>query len=185
MALIEFYNKYFLINLKDYPNIGFDMQINVVLFCFLIGLIVTTVIYNYKTEGNTRLIKRLQRLEATNEENAKTLDELNLNNFNSRQTLSGSGRISKIISRVGAEKMSYEEYKAAIKNKDYREEKINFKEARFYINEDGIDEATRIAESNNTSPINTVLYCILMVTIYVFIMFLMPSILTLINNFLG
>ncbi len=185
MALIDFYNKYFLINLNEYPNIGIDLEINKILFCFLVGMVVTTIIFNYRTEGNSRLIKKLLRYESTCEENAKTLGELGLDNFNSRLTLSGNSRINKIISRVGAKKMTYEEYTAAVKSKEYKEEKINFETAKFYINEDGLESAKRISETNNTSLINTVLMCVLMVTIYVFIMFLMPSILTLINNILG
>ena len=185
MSLIELYNKYFLINLNDYPNIGLDLQINKVLFCFLLGLIITTVIFNYRTEGNSRLIKKLLRYDSTNEENAKTLDELGLNNFNSRLSLSGSGRISKLVLRLGAKEMSYEEYTAAIKDKKYKEEKIDFKTAKFYLNESSLEEAKRISETNSSSLINTVLLCVLMITFYVLIMFLMPSILTLINNILG
>ena len=185
MSLYEFYNKYFLINTNEFPNIGMDLEINKILFCFLLGLIVTTVIYNYRTEGNSRLIKKLLRYEAFSEDNAKTLDELGLNNFNSRLSLSGSGRIKKIISRVGETAMSFEEYTEALKNKSYKEEKIDFKEARFYLNEKSLEDEKRIAETNNTSLLNTILLCVLMTTVYVFVMFLMPSILTVINNVLA
>ena len=185
MTLIEFYNKYFLINLNEFSNIGIDLEINKILFCFLIGIIVATVVVNYRNAGNVRLIRSLIRQEAFDEESAKTLTELNINNFNSKLSLKGEGKIAKIVKRVGAKELSYEEYKDAVKSKDYEEEKIDFETARFYIKDDAKDQAKRISESNTTSVLNTVLFCVLLVTIYVFIMFLMPSILTFLNNILG
>ena len=185
MTLIEFYNKYFIINLSDYPNIGIDLQINVVLFCFLIGMIVTTLIINYRTETNLTLIKKLLRYEANSEENAKTLSEIGFYTAMAKLTLRGSGRIKKLISRVGEKQMTYEEYVEAIKDKKYKEEEIDFENARFYIKEESLDEAVKISETNTTSLVNTILLCVLMVAIYVFLMFLMPSILTLVNNILA
>lgn len=185
MTLIEFYNKYFLINLLDYPNIGIDLQINVILFCFLIGLIVTTVIINLRNEAVTRLIKKLLRYESLNEENAKTLTDLGINNAITRSTLMGSSRIAKIISRVGAIQMTYEEYVEAIKDKKYKEEKIDFNTASFYISEENYEEAVSFTEADTTSPLNTALLCLLMTAIYVFLMFLMPSILSIIDGMLA
>lgn len=185
MTLLEFYQEYFLINLKDYPNIGLDIEINKLLLCFLIGLIVATVVVNYRNSGNILLIKRLIRFESISEDSAKTLDELKINSFIVRHTLSSNGRLKKIVKRVGEKDLTYEEYSAMIKQKGYKEEKIDFENAKFFIREESLNEATRLSETTTTSPLNTVLFCVLLVAIYVFVMFLMPSILNLINSFLG
>ena len=184
MTLFDIYHDFFLINLNEFSNIGLDLEINKILFYFLIGIIVTTIIYNYRTAGNVTLIKRLVRNESFSEDNAKTLDELKINTLNTRLA-ANSVRLKRIIKRVGQKEMTYEEYTAAIKQKGYKEEKIDFSSAKFYIHENAIDEAKKLTETNGPTVINTALYCVLMLAVYVFVMFLMPSILTLINNILG
>ena len=185
MTLIEFYNKYFLVNLKDYHNLKLDLEISKVLFCFLLGIIVTMIVINYRASGNIKLIKKLLRHECFNEEAAKTLDELCINTFNSRLSLTGSGRIKKIIKRVGEKELTYEEYVENLKNKEYKAEKIDFVNAKFYIDENSINEANIISESKSSNLISTILLIIMLIAIYVLVLFFMPSILTLINNLMG
>ena len=181
---MEFYQKYFLINLKDYSNIGIDLEITKVLFAFLIALICTTVAINFIKSSIRTLIKQLIRREAFSEDSALTLAELGLNVFKIRTVIQSSGRLSKIIARVGEVNYTYEEYTELLKNKDFKDE-INFDDAKFYIRENGRDSATRIYEENDSSVLQTVLLCLLMVAIFVCIMLLMPTILTGINNLLG
>ena len=276
MTLVEIYNRFFLVNLNDFPNIGIDLEINKVLFCFLIGVIVTTVVFNYRTSINSAIIKKLIRYESNSKESAKTLDDLGLDKYSVRNTLSSSGgRLAKIVLRtdntdnISAEgeedkeadvstgkseitddsKEKREELNADIKtiiesseekheiatsegetdtaDADYElskekaevgkvvdvdenndshkdnvkapkfgrskskkkaelyEEKIDFKTAKFYLNPEKLADAQKIADNGGATVLNTILSCLLMVSFYVFIMFLMPSILSLINNFLG
>ena len=222
--------------------------------------------------GKTTLIKKLIRHESKNAENAKTLDELGINNFGTRQALSSTGgRLAKLIVRIDENSVSTEKVdienesnsendlsqaddsesfsaeniadeqnsdsdkttckdksaaqnivtdkitlgsedqdllkekeatetfetindesfiagKSRSKNRKsnkYIEEKIDFTMAKFYLNQESISDASKLAEAGGATIFHTILSCLLMVSIYVFIMFLMPSILTFINNFLG
>lgn len=185
MSLPELYNKYFLVNLNDYSNIEIDFEINKILFFFFVGIIFATIIVNLSREVNTAIIKALMRHEVYTEEDAKTLSDLKLNKFTARMALSSSSRLSKLVKRVGAKEYTYEEYSALIKEKGFKEEKIDFENAKFYLSEEGIDDAKRIAEANVTSPLNTILFCLLLLAVYVCLMFTIPEILTFINKFLA
>lgn len=185
---MEFYNfirAYFLVNLNDYPNIGIDLEITKVLFCFTIGLIVTTIVVSYiKIQINT-LIKKLIRYEATEEENAKDLEKLGMKPIEARVAFLAKSRISKIIYYKGQKEYTYEEYSKLIKTKGFKEEKIDFKTAEFYIKPDKLDEAKRIIDVPSTSVLSIVLLCILIIAIFTCIMLVMPELLSFINSIVG
>ncbi|MBQ8322108.1 MAG: hypothetical protein IJX92_07070 [Clostridia bacterium] len=183
--MYSFYKKYFLINLKDYPNLNLDLEINVLLFYFLIGILVSTVIINYRRQKMQSLLRQLVRHEATDEQRARSLREIKFDTKVIRYLLSREGQLTKMVSHVGEKKYTYEEYIALTKSKSLKEEKINFDVARFYIKPDGLDRAKRIIESGNYSLLNTLLLCLLVVAIYICIALLMPAILSFFNNLLG
>ena len=184
MTLYEFYQKYFLVNLNDYSNIGVDLEISKVLFYFLIGIIVATAIINYRRSAMITMIKKLLRHEIYSEDDAKTLTELNINNFGTRLALNGKGRLSGIVKRAGEKEYTYEEYSALIKSKNFKEEKINFEEAKFYLNKEKEEDAQRVLNVPAPTVINTLLFCILLIAVYICIIMIIPDILTLINNFI-
>ena len=184
MSFLEFYNKYFEINLNDYPEIGIDLEISRVLLAFLIAIIVATVIINVNRAATITFIKKLVRLEALSEENAKSIKELKLNNVFASIAIKSNGKVKNIIQRVGEKKYTYEEYTEMIKKKEYKEEKIDLSTARFYINPDSSQEAQALAESTSPTVLNTVLFCILSVAVFFCIILILPEILTFINNLL-
>lgn len=183
--MYTFYKKYFLINLQDYPNIGLDFPITIFLACFFFALIVTTLIVNYRRHKMEELIKALTRHGATDETEAKTLGELKLDNKVFRHLLSREGQITKLVGRVGEVKPTYEEYIEKTKRKEYKDEKIDFSSARFFIRDEGRDRAKRIVEYGNISPLSTALFCLLLVAVFICLSLLMPGILSAINGFLG
>ncbi len=179
------YKQYFLINLKDYPNIGLDFYITIFISCFALALIVTTIFVNYKRSKIELLMRQLTRHNAKSEESAKTLSELKLDTKVFRYLLSKeNGQLGVMVSRVGETKPTYEEYMKSIKTKGYKEEKIDFALARFYIKESGKERAEKVLEMGAPSVLNTLLFCILIVALYVCLTFLMPGILTYINDIL-
>jgi len=199
---MNFYEKYFLINLKDYSNIGLDLEINKILFCILVGAVLAIAIIGYRKAGISRVVKALLRHEAKNEESAKTLDELKINSPSVRTVLSATeGRLAKIISRVGATRYTYEEYIEAMKkpkgktaddaknneksHSPLTEEKVDFATARFYIAEDKIEEAKSIFDRSDSPMLHTVLTCVLLISLYTCILFAMPGILEVVNAFLS
>ena len=199
---MNFYEKYFLINLKDYSNIGLDLEINKILFCILVGAVLAIAIIGYRKVGICRVLKSLLRHESRDEESAKTLDELKINSLCVRIALSATeGRLAKIISRVGATSYTYEQYIASIKKnkskpsdgetggavKDAQiiDDKIDFSTARFFISADKTEEAKSVYDRSDSPTLHTVLTCVLLVSLYICLLFAMPGILELVNSFLA
>ena len=58
MDFLEFYNKYFEINLNDYKSIGIDLEISKVLLAFLIAIIIATIIININRAAIITLTKK-------------------------------------------------------------------------------------------------------------------------------
>ena len=205
--LKELYNKYFSLNLNDYPNIGVDLEINKLLFFVFIGICVACFIINYNQSNIALLLKRLMRAEAFSEENSKTLGELGLADNKSVKNLisKDSGIIKKVVSVVGKRKMTYEEYiesenqrKAAkrMKNAPSAENSSsdissegssfdNMDSVKLYIAPDMKDYAEHTFENNNGSIIKTALYCILIFAFYLALVFIMPSLLDAVNSILS
>ena len=185
MEWLKIFRDFFSVNLKDYPNIGIDLEITKVLFCFTIGLIVTTIVVSYIRLQTNTLIKKLLRHEATEEENAKSLEKLGMNSFGASVAFLSKGRLSKIVYFKGQKEYTYEEYTELIKSKDFKEEKIDFKTAEFYIKPDKIEEAKKIIDVPTTSVLSLVLLCILIIAVFTCLMLIMPELLSFINSLIG
>ena len=182
----------FHINLNEYPNIGIDLEINVVLFGILIGALIATAILGYRRAAIATVIKALIRHEAKSEENAMTLSELHISSRAAMTVLRGGGRLSKIVSRVGEREYTYEEYLALMKKKrgdnesgNASLEAIDFSCARFYIAEEKIEEAKRAYDRSDSPILHTVLSCVLLAALFASLMFAMPGILSLIDSMLA
>ena len=185
MSFKEIYEEYFSLNLRDYSNIGVDLEISKILLWLFIGIIIATIVLNTKRAYTSILIKRLLRYKATDEDSAKTVNELKVHPFGAGLALSSGGRIRKIIAFKGQKEYTYEEYSALIKSKNFKEEKVDFKTVSLYIRDNSLQEAEKLAETATPTVLNTVLQCILFLCIYICLLFLMPEILTLINKLLG
>lgn len=179
---------FFFLNLKNYPNIGIDFEINVFLLFMVIALCVACFFINYRRAQMQGVIKQLIRHSAKDEASAKTLREIGLADSPAiRRALSGWGsRLTKIVGRVGEKTYTYEEYKKLSKQKGgVPKEVIDFADARFYIRQTQADRARFILDNYGTSTIRTVLYCVLFLAVYCCVVLAMPEILSLINDFLG
>ena len=130
------------------------------------------------------LVRKLMRHEAESEESAKTLEELGLNSgfFIKRQLQSEFSFAARLIKRVGKKEYTYEEYVELQKQKKLTKEKIDFTTARFYLNNKEELRRKHIIENYNPSIIRTVMWCVLMLTLYICIALLVPEILSVIDN---
>ena len=182
MNIIEIIKNNLNINLKNYENINIDINISIVILCIFIGITLVSIVYNHYNYCMITLTKRLIRYSATDIDNAKTLDEINLNIFGVRFLLNNSSRISKLIERVGEVKLSYDEYEEKLKTKNFKEEKIDFATARFFISYDKIPEARLLSEKPTPGVVSSILFCILMIFLFIFVILTLPELLTLINN---
>lgn len=181
---MDFYKEYFLINLKDYKNIGFDLEIVKLLFIVAIAAVVAIIAINYIRYTRRILVKKLMRREALTEDSAVTLDEIELNHARYRRALDPYKKLSDIIGRVGEKEYTYDEYVELLKDENFSDE-IDFKTARFYIRADEIDQANKINESSDALVLHTVMECAFIIAVFACLIFLMPSILEAINTMLG
>ena len=173
------------INLNDYENIKFSLEINKVVLGAFIALMVGIVILNVY-RGNIRLVvMQLTRHGATSEENAKTLGEIGLARSKAvKRILSGRNVLTSITARAGAIEYDYETYMKMNKTEREVAERIDFADARFYIKEENAHRAAFIIERYNTSLIRTVMSCVLVAIIGGCIIACMPGILNVLNNLL-
>lgn len=198
-----FYEKYLSINLKNYENIGIDLEISKVLLGLLVGIIIATLLVSWQRNSMINLMKRMSRLGCTDEGTAKTLSELSCNNLGTRAVIRTSSRLRRLIGCLGADivtgdNITYEEYKEATRRKKRKapegeaveerrqlNEKIDFKSAAFYIKSSDSKEVKNILDMRKASLLNTVLMCVLLISVYTILLFLMPDILNFINGILG
>lgn len=185
MTFNDFYERYFLINLSDYPNIGINLPITQIIFGLVIGAIIGSIIINLLRSGTHSVVKALIRYEARDEESARTLDEMRINTFSVRAALSSGGRLMKLISWVGKKEYTYEEYVALQKEKGFRDEKPDHRTSRLYLTAPDSDEVKSIFEKSGASLLHTVLFSVFLVAIFLCLTFLMPEILSFINDLLA
>ena len=197
--MYEFYKNYLSVNLADYENIGINLEISKVLFGLLIGLIIASVIVSWQRNAMLAIIKKLNRRGCVDESSAKTLSELNINTFGVRTLVKTSSRVKRLIKRVGESEYTYEEYTALLKKKKEKKEgsekdgklplelekKIDFATAKFYLKDACSNDTKNILDKKKNPVLNTVLMCLLLVSVYTILLFLMPDILSLINSILG
>lgn len=183
----EFIDRYFNINLKDYSNIGIDLNISLVLLFFFVGLCAAAMVVNHHRSYMATAVKQLIRHGADGEANAKTIGELGLGQIRSiRRALSRDGQLTKKVKRVGEERLTYEEYVALKKAKKLpKAEKIDFDTARFYISPDQKERAKSFYENNSSSVLKAILLCVLIMAVYFCLMLIMPGALKLLNGILG
>ena len=183
--LAETLKKCYEINLNDYENINVNLQINkVLLLAFLVFAVVAVLLDVYRM--NTRsMVLQLIRHGAKTPDEAKTLEELGLqNNRVVKYLLSSSSLLSKTVTRIGEKKCTYEEYSALSKEEKETLGKIDFDTEKFYINEESLNRAMHISERYDATPLKTVMTCILLLVIYVCVAAAMPETLRLLNNLL-
>lgn len=181
----DFFYNCFYINLKDYENIGIDLEINRVLLVAFIALAIGVIFLNIYRKNMRIMVMQLIRHEALTPDNGKMLDDLGLhNNRILKLLLSSDGMLTKIVGRVGEPEYTYEEYIALDKKKKKEKTKIDFNEARFYIRDEKRERADTICEKYDTSTFKIILSCIFIFIAYICILSLMPQILSWINYLL-
>ncbi len=173
----EFYTQFFLINLKEYYNLGIDLKINILLLVLLPVVLLIWIAFHLVRSNTFLVVKRLARRGATSESGAKTLRELGLGDKKIlKLMLSGDGQITKIIKRVGAREYTFEEY-TALDKKERKKEKIDFETAAFYLDERQEARIEKILNRYEVRPHHTVLMCVFIFVAFVCAMLLMPDIL--------
>lgn len=188
----SFYDNY--LSLSLYEALGIDLPINLLVLGAAIALCIGCFYIGHKQSTEALILRKLTRSEAYGESCAKTLSEIGLgaNRFAARILSLRSGSIRTVVFRKGEVRQSYEDYIAAerAKKKLPRAERMALEakcgegksdDGSYYIPEDMKDKAKRLYERNTSSPIKTVIYCILILAFAFAIILLMPTILELIT----
>ena len=187
MAFLEDLKDFFFLNLNNYSNIKINFPIGIFLTLITVSLCVFAFIYACRRIVIVDFLKQLLRHDAINEENAKTLSKLRIKEgFLLKNMLSKtSGQLKSIVSIKGETKMTYEQYLIASKAKGYKEKKIDFSSAEFFINPEKLDDAKKTVESESPSIIKPILMSILLLVLLICVSLVLPQILDYINASLG
>ena len=183
--MFEVLKKCFSINLNDYEKINVKLEINKVVLGTLIALIIGVIFFNLYRGTIKLVVAQLVRHNAKNEDNAKTLSEIDLDkNKAVRWMLSGENLLTKIVGRRGEKRYEYEEYKALSKKERQEAEKFDIDAAEFYVRDEQSSLASTVVEGYGTSVMRTVVACVFIAIVGICIIACMPEILELINNLL-
>ena len=184
MNVFKFLDKgLFSLNLKNYPNLGIDFEINKFLLIMALALCCCFFFINWRRGCMYLAVKQLTRHECVDQNSAKTLVELGLiSNLGIKLDLSREGALTKIVRRVGEVKYTYEQYQEMLKDKRFKNTKFNFEEERFYLDPEEKDRAKNVFDNYAPSLLKTALLCLLILVLFYILMICMPEILSVIND---
>lgn len=183
--MFEVIKRCFNINLNDYENINFDLEINKVIAGASIVLMIAIVLFHIRRGNIRNAVMQLIRHGAFSEENAKTVKELGVEGSSIiKALLSGDNQLTKVVARVGEKQYSYEEYVKLDKKEKEAIDLVDFEVERFYVREGMKDRAWQIVDRYVTSVPRTVAVCIFVSIITFCIIACMPGVLQMIDNLL-
>lgn len=183
--MFKIFKEWFSVNLNDYDNIGVNLEINKVIFGAVIALIIGVIFLDLYRANIKLMVTQLTRHNAKNEDDAKTLSSIGLNNNKIiRWLLTKENFLTKIVGRKGEKKFEYEEYKTLSNKERIEAGKFDIETAEFYIREDKSDLAAGVMEKYGASVQSTVMTCVLIAIVSICIIACMPEMLEMINNLL-
>ena len=175
-----------LLNLKSFENIGIDFYFNIFVFAFAACICVGAVLFELNRGSISLTVKQLLRHNAFEPSSAKTLAELGiLNKKLIRYSLTRKSRLSKLVTRVGAPEISYEEYIKLTPEKKRELEKFDIGTAKFYINEENRDRTKNIYRTYGFSLPRVILFCVFVLIFSLLIAIFSYEIFCVINSLLG
>ena len=183
LMLETFLNDFLLINVKDYFSDTLDFYINIFLLSVAVGLCIAAFCITVHKRYTALILKQLIRHKAYSEDGARTLAELHIkSSFFLRAALSRRGQLTDMVRRTDASEYTYEELVKLQREKKYKEEKIDFNTARFFIAEEKIGRAEKITAYPPPTYITTALGCVFILALFVCIALFMPEILSFISG---
>lgn len=180
---MNFIKDFLSLNLSQFENFGVNFPIGAFLAFFSLAMCVAFFIYNYQKRYTAFILKQLIRHSATSAETAKTLKDLHLeNNLYLKSALSGGGQLAHLVKSAENLKPTYEEYISNSKKRGFKENKIDFADAKFYISEEQMSKAKRIVKTTSAEWWKPVLFSAILILILVILMIFLPEILQAINS---
>ncbi len=177
--MLEFFNRYILLNTRDY-GLELDLYINLIIICFTLALIISLVAVTVRDYFGKTILKRLLRLEAKDEQSARSISELGLSkSIIANGILKRGGKHTSSIDTVGLKAPTYDDYLKAKKEKQPFSFDADISQARFFIREENITLAKTVI-LKSASVVSSIVFSIIALVLCVASVILMPSILTLI-----
>lgn len=179
----EFYERFLVIRLSDYPGLGINSDLNIVIIIAALAalLCITAVVMNIKIQRISEVIKRMLRVDATSPENAKTFAELKFTSERLFRLILNDKESREIIKTVGEKSYSYDEYAALQKQKYDFKKDIDIKEIRFYIPSESLASAEKLI-MRRAGILQILLYCVAIFAIAALLVIFLPEILRLIAS---
>jgi len=183
MTFREFYQRILMLNVADYENLSLDLNINIVVLALGLGIAIAVLASGIFRSTIFTLVKQLTRHEASSPETAKTLASMSLSDKRFVRAMSFS-QIRSMITYVGEGAES-----AATDDKEEGRAKaaaeIDPASTLLYLRASGATGAKRVLERYDASLLGSVIFSVVILMIAVCSIFLMPSILDLINVIMG
>ena len=196
-----FVEKYFTIDISQYDNldlsIGGGGVINlswaIIALCF--GIVLAAILSVYEKRGLGEFVRKLLYEECYTPETAMTLSQLGFRKNPAVRSSLRNGSLSKVV--ICTQKQAYDE-QIALKKAEYEKNatkdsppfkslryKINYQTDTFYISKDS-SYAADVRYDKKGSGLVTVLISIgVALLLTVFIIFILPDMLQLLDNFVG
>lgn len=193
--------KYLTIDISQYQNLGIrvgdDGLINLswAIVAFCLGMVVAAILAVYEKKGLGEFVRKLIYEDCYTPESAKTLYELGFRKNAAVRGALRSGSLSKIVKC--AQKVAYDE-QIAQKKAEYEQNatkdspafvsvpyKINYETDTFYIPKEDSYAADIRYDKKGSGWIAVLVVAVLSLVVAAFIIFILPEMLQMLDNFIG
>lgn len=193
--------KYLTIDISQYQNLGIrvgdDGLINLswAIVAFCLGMVVAAILAVYEKKGLGEFVRKLIYEDCYTPESAKTLYELGFRKNAAVRGALRSGSLSKIVKC--AQKVAYDE-QIAQKKAEYEQNatkdspafvsvpyKINYETDTFYIPKEDSYAADVRYDKKGSGWIAVLVVAVLSLVVAAFIIFILPEMLQMLDNFIG
>lgn len=193
--------KYLTIDISQYQNLGIrvgdDGLINLswAIVAFCLGMVIAAILAVYEKKGLGEFVRKLIYEDCYTPESAKTLYELGFRKNAAVRGALRSGSLSKIVKC--AQKVAYDE-QIAQKKAEYEQNatkdspafvsvpyKINYETDTFYIPKEDSYAADVRYDKKGSGWIAVLVVAVLSLVVAAFIIFILPEMLQMLDNFIG
>ena len=182
MAFLNSVIRFISVDLSDYKNIGIKLDIGILILFLFAAFVVVTAFMSYRRYQLINVLTKLIRHDAIGEENAKNLTSFGVKAQTVVAVMKSGGQYTRIFGVKGKKAYTYEEYSALIRQKGFKEEKTDYKTAEIYIKPESMPLVKRLQNSPPPTLVSTVIYCVIIVAVYLVLAYFLPDIVSYIND---
>jgi len=193
--------KYLTLDISQYHNLGIDLgeggviNLSWAIIALFLGMILAAILSVYEKKGLGEFVRKLIYEDCYTPESAKTLYELGYHKNAAVRSALRSGSLSKVV--VCTQKKEYDDA-IAQKKQEYEESatkdspafrsapyKIDFQKDTFYIPKDDSYAADIRYDKRGSGWISVLIIAGIAILLAVFVIFILPDMLQMLDNFIG